>query len=82
MVKLINNTTRFDFNLVEIAALFGITLNDELPEREQCVLVLAPVVGLVRELILKNKPVPGALWDIVLTLSNHIQALIYPDIDE
>lgn len=79
MVKIVDNSTRFDFKMVDIAALFGITLNSELDERSQAVLVLAPVAALLRDMILKHNPVPESLWSILLTLSEHIEEITYPD---
>lgn len=78
MVSLINNSTKFDFNMKDIAALFGITLNDEHDERENCVLVLAPVMALLRDMVLRQQPIPDSLWDIMLTIAETIESITYP----
>lgn len=78
MVSIIDNSTRFDFDLTEIASLFGITLDKENDERENCVLVLAPVMALLRDMVLRRHNIPDSLWDILLTLANTIESLTYP----
>lgn len=78
MVTIFNAEAHFDFNLQNIAALFGITLDDSQPNKNNCALVLAQVSALVRDMVLRQKEVPDQLWDVILTLSECIEAEIYP----